>query len=100
MEAARLASLLRYCQLEEFAEDAGVVATLEELFAAAEAYLSGAGAAKPSGAARLAQYNLLVNAMVNDSYTRRDATITGKLIAENPSFGRIMVQLQNTKDPE
>lgn len=100
MEAARLTAVLRYCRLEEFAGDAGVEAQIEALYHAAVGYMTQAGVAEPeAGTPRRAQYDLCVNYMVLDGWDRRDMTITGTIVAENPAFRRLLNQLKMTEPP-
>ena len=92
----RRKSLLAYCRIEEPTEEE--LLTLEGLYDAAVGYLEGAGVAEPQeGTARRAQYDLCVNYLVLDGYDRRDVTITGTIVADNPAFRRIINQLKLTE---
>lgn len=89
----RRASLLAYCRIEEPTE--GELATLEGLYDAAVGYLENAGVTlPPEGTLRRAQYDLAVNFMVLRDFDLRDATITGTIVADNPSFRRLVNQLK------
>ena len=92
----RRKSLLAYCRIEEPTEEE--LLTLEGLYDAAVGYLEGAGVAEPqAGTARRAQYDLCVNYLVLDGYDRRDVTITGTIVADNPAFRRLINQLKLTE---
>ena len=92
----RRKSLLAYCRIEEPTEEE--LLTLEGLYDAAVGYLEGAGVAEPQeGTARRAQYDLCVNYLVLDGYDRRDVTITGAIVADNPAFRRLINQLKLTE---
>lgn len=94
----RRKTLLAYCRID-VAED-GEAALIQTLYDAAVAYMAGAGVKAPEpGTDRRAQYDLCVNALVLDSYDRRDKTITGSIVAHNPAFGAMLVQLQ-TSEPQ
>ena len=95
----RRKSLLAYCRIEEPTEEE--LLTLEGLYGAAVGYLEGAGVAEPQeGTARRAQYDLCVNYLVLDGYDRRDVTITGTSVADNPAFRRLITQLKLTEPRE
>lgn len=92
----RRKSLLAYCRIEEPTEEE--LLTLEGLYDAAVGYLEGAGVAEPQeGTARRAQYDLCVNYLVLDGYDRRDVTIPGTIVADNPAFRRLINQLKLTE---
>ena len=92
----RRKSLLAYCRIEAPTEEE--LLTLEGLYDAAVGYLEGAGVAEPqAGTARRAQYDLCVNYLVLDGYDRRDVTITGTIVADNPAFRRLINQLKLTE---
>ena len=94
----RLEELLAYCKLTELADDPEVAALIPAFYEAAVGYMDGAGVTEPQeGTARLAQYDLCVNAMVLDAYDRRDITITGTIAADNPAFRRLITQLKLTE---
>ena len=92
----RRKSLLAYCRID--VEEDGESALLQTLYDAAVAYMATAGVSEPEAKTdRRAQYDLCVNALVLDSYDRRDKTITGTIVASNPAFGGMLVQLQVTE---
>lgn len=92
----RRARLLAYCRIEEPADEE--LLTLEGLYDAAVGYMEGAGISPPaSGTPRAAQYDLCVNYLVLDGYDRRDVTITGTIVADNPAFRRLINQLKLTE---
>lgn len=94
----RRKSLLAYCRIEEPTEEE--LLTLEGLYDAAVGYMEGAGIREPAaGTPRASQYNLCVNYLVLDGYDRRDVTITGTIVADNPAFRRLINQLKLT-EPE
>lgn len=95
----RKAGLLAYCRID--APDDTEDALLKTCYAAAVGYMTSAGVAEPeAGTDRRGQYDLCVNYMVLDSYDRRDRTITGTIVASNPVFRQLMVQLKLTEpDP-
>ena len=92
----RRARLLAYCRIEEPTDEE--LLTLEGLYDAAVGYMEGAGISPPaSGTPRAAQYDLCVNYLVLDGYDRRDVTITGTIVADNPAFRRLINQLKLTE---
>lgn len=94
----RQKSLLAYCRIEEPTKEE--LLTLEGLYDAAVGYMDGAGIREPAaGTPRAAQYDLCVNYLVLDGYDRRDVTITGTIVADNPAFRRLINQLKLT-EPE
>ena len=96
LDAARRAELLAYCRIEEPGD--AELSVLEGLYAAAVGYLEGAGISPPAqGTPRRAQYDLCANYLVLDGYDRRDMTITGTIVAENPAFRRLINQLKFTE---
>lgn len=100
LTAERKASLLAYCKLTELADDPEVQLLIPMLYDAAVGYMEGAGVNVPeSGTTRAAQYDLAVNYLVLDGYERRETTITGTLVADNPAFRRLVNQLKLT-EPE
>ena len=100
MSEERLASLLAYCKLTELADDPEVQALIPALYQAAVGYLENAGVAQPPmGTVRAAQYDLCVNYLVLDAWERREVTITGTIVADNPAFRRLINQLKLT-EPE
>ena len=95
---AQRAELLAYCKLTEFAEDPEVEALIGTYYGAAAAYMAQAGISEPPvGTPRRAQYDLCVNAMVLDSWDRREISVSGT-VSENPAFRRVMNQLKMTEN--
>ena len=67
-------------------------------YGAAAAYMAQAGISEPPvGTPRRAQYDLCVNAMVLDSWDRREISVSGT-VSENPAFRRVMNQLKMTEN--
>lgn len=98
LTAERKASLLAYCKLTELADDPEVAALIPMLYDAAVGYMEGAGVNVPeSGTTRAAQYDLAVNYLVLAGYERREAIITGAIVADNPAFRRLVNQLKLTE---
>ena len=94
----RRAELLAYCKLTEFAEDPEVEALIGTYYGAAAAYMAQAGISEPPvGTPRRSQYDLCVNAMVLDSWDRREISVSGT-VSENPAFRRVMNQLKMTEN--
>ena len=90
---ARKAELLAYCRID--AVETGEAALIQTLYDSALGYMDQAGVSEPAaGTPRRAQYDLCVNYLGLDAYDRRDMTITGTTVAENPAFRRIMNQLK------
>lgn len=88
--------LMAYCRIDALEE--GEDALLQGLYEAAVSYMEQAGISEPEqGTARRAQYELCVNYLVLDGYDRRDVTITGTIVSENPAFRRILTQLKLTE---
>lgn len=91
----RRAALMAYCRIDEL--ETGEDALLEGLYNSAAAYLKQAGVPEPeAGTPRRAQYDFCVNYLVLDGYDRRDMTITGTIVSENPAFRRLINQLKHT----
>lgn len=89
----RRAALLAYCRIEEPTADE--TRTLEGLYAAAVGYMEQAGVSEPAaGTPRRAQYDLLVDRMVLEGFDQRGTVITGTIVADDPAFRRMMVQLK------
>lgn len=87
---------MAYCRIDALEE--GEEALLQGLYEAAVSYMEQAGISEPEqGTARRAQYELCVNALVLDGYDRRDVTITGTIVSENPAFRRMLTQLKLTE---
>ena len=95
---ARRAALLAYCKLTELADDPEVEALIPPLYEAAVGYMEGGGGGVPDlGTARAAQYDLCVNALVLEGWERREVSITGVSVVENPAFRRLLNQLKLTE---
>lgn len=90
----RWESLLAYCKLTELADDPEVQALLPMMHAAAVWYLAGAGVVEPEEESELEQYHLLVNRLTLDAWDRREITISGTVINENPVFRMMLNQLK------
>lgn len=96
MDEARKAALMAYCRIDALEE--GEDALLQGLYEAAVSYMEQAGISEPEqGTARRAQYDLCVNYLVLDGYDRRDVTITGTIVSDNPAFRRMLTQLKLTE---
>lgn len=96
MDEARKAALMAYCRIDALEE--GEDALLQGLYEAAVSYMEQAGISEPEqGTARRAQYDLCVNYLVLDGYDRRDVTITGAIVSDNPAFRRMLTQLKLTE---
>lgn len=92
----RLAALLAYCRIDALEE--GEELLLQGLYDAAVSYMEQAGVSEPeAGTHRRAQYDLCVNYLVLDGYDRRDVTITGAIVSDNPMFRRMLNQLKLTE---
>ncbi len=93
---ARRQTLTAYCRLDEL--EAGEESLLASMYDAAVAYMTQAGVAEPpDGTPRRGQYDLLVNALVLDSWDRRDLTIAGTITTDNPALRRMLDQLKLTE---
>lgn len=92
------ARLMAYCRIDTL-ED-GEELLLQGLHDAAVSYMEQAGIREPKeGTPRRAQYDLCICALVLDGYDRRDVTITGTIVSENPMFRRMLTQLKLTELP-
>ena len=92
----RKAALLAYCRIDEL--EPGEEVLLEAMYDAAVNYMAQAGVSEPEeGTSRRAQYDLCVNYLVLDSWDRRDVSITGTIVADNPAFRRLINQLKLTE---
>ena len=88
--------LMAYCRIDSLEE--GDEFLLQGLYDAAVSYLEQAGISEPTeGTPRRAQYDLCVNYLVLDGYDRREVTITGTIVSENPAFRRMLNQLKLTE---
>ena len=98
MTEERKAGLLSYCKLTELAGDPEVQSLILLFYGAAASYMAQAGISEPAeGTPRRAQYDLCVNAMVLDSWDRREISVSGT-VSENPAFRRVMNQLKMTEN--
>lgn len=87
---------MAYCRIDALEE--GEETLLQGLYEAAVSYMEQAGISEPEqGTARRAQYELCVNYLVLDGYDRRDVTITGTIVSDNPAFRRMLTQLKLTE---
>lgn len=99
LTAELLATIKLYCRVD--AADKTEDALFTALYAAAVGYLGEAGITEPSeGTPRRAQYDLCVNYLVLDAYDRREVTLTGTAMTENPTFRRLLTQLKLTEAAE
>ena len=58
-------------------------------------YLAGAGISEPAdGTRRRGQFDLCVDYLILDGYDRREETVTGTTVSENPAFRRLINQLK------
>ena len=97
LSAERQASLLAYCKLTDQADDPEVQTLIPLFYADAVGYMSGAGVAlPPEDDDRRAQYDLLVNAMVLDSWDHRDM-VSDRPVTANPAFRQRINQLKLTE---
>lgn len=95
----RLKAVKLYCRID--AEDTEEDSLLTALYWAAVGYLGEAGITEPEmGTPRRAQYDLCVNYLVLDGYDRREVTLTGTAMIENPAFRRLLTQLKLTEAAE
>lgn len=98
LSEARKKSLLAYCKLTELADDPEVEALIPVLYEAAVGYLKGAGVVvSESDTTRAAQYELCVNYLVLDGWERREISISGTTVTENPAFRLLVNQLKMTQ---
>ncbi len=92
----RRKTLLAYCRIDTLDEWEEVL--LASMYDGAVAYMTQAGVSEPpEGTPRRGQYDLLVNALVLDAWDRRDPTITGTIVADNPMFRRMLNQMKLTE---
>lgn len=93
---ARKVTLLAFCRLDELSPEEEEL--LGTLYDAAVGYMAQAGIGEPpEDTPRRAQYDLCVNYLVLDSWDRRDVSITGTIVADNPAFRRLLNQLKLTE---
>lgn len=91
---ARWAALLGYCKLTELDDDPEVVTLLPLMYGAAVEYMAGAGVTEPEAGTARDAYDLLVNRLTLDAWDRREITVTGTVINENPVFRGMLNQLR------
>ena len=90
------ARLMAYCRIDTLEGDDETL--LKDSYYSAVSYMEDAGIWEPpKGTARRAKYDLCINALVLDEYDRRDVTITGTIVSDNPMFRRILNQLKLTE---
>lgn len=93
---ARRKSLLAYCRIDTAEADGSDL--LQTLYDSAQGYMEQAGVSEPEvGTQRRAQYDLCVNYLVLDGWDRRDVTLDGSNVSENPAFRRMLNQLKLTE---
>lgn len=98
MTEERRAALLAYCKLTELADDPEVQTLIPVLYEAAVGYMETAGVAAPKpGTTRAAQYDLAVNYLVLDSWEHRETSMVATVVADNPTFRRLLNQLKWTE---
>ena len=96
LDDVRRASLMAYCRIDVL--EPGETTLLETLYDAAVAYMEQAGVSEPAaGTSRKSQYDLCINYLVLDGFDRRDITIAGTMVSENPAFRRLINQLKLTE---
>lgn len=94
----RRESLLAYCKLTELKDDPEVQTLIPMFFDMAVGYLADAGVAEPvNDDGRRARYDLVVNAMVLDSWEHRDLKETGASVSVNAAFRWLINQLKLTE---
>lgn len=94
----RLENLLAFCKLSELRDDPEVMALIPELYLYAVQYLAGAGIGQPEeDSPLLALYDICVNVLVLDAWERREATVVATVVADNPVFRRMLVQLKQSQ---
>ena len=97
---ARRKSLLAYCRIDAAEADGSDL--LRQCGSmpkdSAQGYMEQAGVSEPEvGTQRRAQYDLCVNYLVLDGWDRRDMTLDGSNVSENPAFRRMLNQLKLTE---
>jgi len=91
--------LKRYCRAEDPSEED--LQDLEEAYGSAVGYLAGAGVAEPpEDTKRHGLYVSCVKYLVLDEFDRRDATLSGTTVIENPIFVKKFLQLKHTVPPK
>lgn len=94
----RLRTLLMYCKLWDLRDDEEVQELIPIFYGDAVGYLQGAGISPPAeGSPKCAQYDLLVDRLVLDSWESRGGQTT-EAVREDPAFRRTLNQLKQS-DP-
>ena len=91
LTAERKEQLLAYCRIDGAELTAAENKLLESFFHAAVSYI---GISEPTESGRLAKFDLAVNALVLDSWERRDISITSTVVTANPALRRVINQLK------
>jgi len=98
LTSERMTALLQYCHLEEFVDDARVIATMTGLYGSAVEYMTDAGITRVTSNQN--RYDLLVNSLVLQWYDamRRsgDESESDDRIKEPPGFRRLMNQMKRS----
>ena len=93
LDEARLARLLASCRIDCPAPED--VETVRGIYAAAVAYLEGAGVAEPpEGDPKRAIYDLVIDHMVLEDYDVRKSTVPTSSTGENRAFRNQLNQLK------
>lgn len=88
--------LMAYCRIDALEDGEDLL--LQGLYDAAVSYMEQAGISEPKEETpRRAQYDLCICALVLDGYDRREVTITGTIVSDNPMFHRMLTQLKLTE---
>lgn len=96
LNTTREITLKAFCRLDSLSSEEEEL--LHHLYDAAVGYMVQAGVVEPpENTPRRAQYDLCVNYLVLDSWDRRDVSITGTIVADNPAFRRLLNQLKLTE---
>lgn len=91
MDADKLARMKAYMRVTDNENDDLIAA----LYRAATSYLLNAGIQEPEPETpRAAQYELAIWALALDAYDRRERTITGTIVSDNPAFRMLINQLK------
>ena len=96
LTAARKASLMAYCRLDELAP--GDDELLTALYEGAVSYLEQAGVSQPeAGTGRAFQFDHVVNSMVLDGWDNRGSQMVDVTVTENMAMRRKINQLKLTE---
>ena len=94
--AERQAEILCYCRIDDPAPED--LSLLETFYMDAVSQMSDAGVAEPvSSSARLAKYNICVNAIVLDAWDNRGIQTRDKALTDNRAFRRRLNQLKRSE---